>query len=196
MSSKPTKVELAGRAMSSSFGFASGLTIWMASNFAPDWFADALHEAHNGTDHNARRREILFAVCCAESYIVEWVRDEVLNRDFERLDLFFPPGRKRGVTAKWEEVPKELAKAKLIPAKPDHSGKCWGDWLKLVDLRDGLVHARSSRPKKKAGTEETFTPKADLDRLAAGWAVRVVVELVCNLHAAAGKPPPAWIKEP
>src|SRR5688572_8466411 len=66
-------------------------TIWSTYSFAPEWFADARHEARTGTDHHARRREIVFAVCCAESYLVEWVRDEVLRSEFRRINEFFPP---------------------------------------------------------------------------------------------------------
>ena len=67
-------------------------TIWQTYSFAPEWFADALHEAGQTGNHHARRREIIFAVCFAESYLVEWVRDEVLNRDFNLLNQYFPPG--------------------------------------------------------------------------------------------------------
>jgi rubredoxin len=70
------------------FGIA---TVWLSYSFAPEWFADALHEARAGGDHHARRREILFSVCCAESYILEWVRDQVLNRQFDRLNKYFHP---------------------------------------------------------------------------------------------------------
>ncbi len=42
-------------------------TIWLTYRFAPEWFEDAIHEAQNGKDHHARRREIIFAVCAAES---------------------------------------------------------------------------------------------------------------------------------
>jgi hypothetical protein len=55
-------------------------TIWLTYPFAKEWFEDALHEAKTGIDHNARRREIVFAVCFAESYLFEWVRDQVLDR--------------------------------------------------------------------------------------------------------------------
>jgi hypothetical protein len=52
-------------------------TVWLSYSFAAEWFNDALTEARAGKDHHARRREILFAVCCAESYLVEWIRDQV-----------------------------------------------------------------------------------------------------------------------
>ena len=42
--------------------------ISVTASFAQDWFIDALNEARNGIDYNAKRREILFSVCVAESY--------------------------------------------------------------------------------------------------------------------------------
>jgi hypothetical protein len=47
------------------------------SHYAPDWFEDATREAVacNPGDWHARRREIIFAVNCAESYLVEWTGD-------------------------------------------------------------------------------------------------------------------------
>ncbi len=47
------------------------------SHYAPDWFADATREAVASTqgDGHSRRREIVFAVHCAESYLVEWAGD-------------------------------------------------------------------------------------------------------------------------
>ena len=54
--------------------------IWLAYSFAPRWFADAVRELNTLlTDVDARQREILFSVAFGESYIVEWVRDEVLR---------------------------------------------------------------------------------------------------------------------
>src|SRR5919112_3743691 len=75
------------------------LTVWLTYSFAPEWFEDALNEAKRGADHNARRREIVFAVCCAESYLFEWVRDEIIGKsNMERLmkylNKYFPPKRK------------------------------------------------------------------------------------------------------
>ena len=52
-------------------------TIWQAYSWARDWFDDAFNETRV-SDHRSRRREILFSVCFAESYLFEWVRDEVL----------------------------------------------------------------------------------------------------------------------
>jgi hypothetical protein len=77
-------------------------TLWQTYSFAPEWFEDALREAKTSNDHNARRREIVFAVSCAESYLVEWVRDEVLDRDFEKTSAIFPIRAKEGGERKVE----------------------------------------------------------------------------------------------
>jgi hypothetical protein len=170
-------------------------TIWLSYCFAPEWLADARNEARTGRDHHARRREILFAVCFAESYLVEWVRDEVLNRDFNRLNQFFPPGERRGVIDKWRDVPKALLANGLIPAAPDLGRSYWKDWLELVDLRNGLIHARASRAETNPQPpEERPRPsKGDLDKLEPGWATRVVVTLVQELHAAVSTQAPGWL---
>src|SRR5262245_31238247 len=52
-------------------GLDATLVTW--GGFAIAWYADALKEARVGAgDHHERRREIVFAVCCAESYLWEW----------------------------------------------------------------------------------------------------------------------------
>jgi len=74
-----------------SFGLtAAQMTPWITASFADRWYADALAEAKkDGAD--SRRREIVFAVACAECYLFEWVRDTVLNRDYRRLNQYFQP---------------------------------------------------------------------------------------------------------
>lgn len=173
-------------------------TLWQTYSFAPEWFEDALNEARTGHDHHARRREIVFAVCFAESYLVEWVRDEVLNRDFERLNGYFRPGQRMSVKKKWKCVPKLLLAEGLILAKPDLGLSYWEDWLRLVEMRNGVVHARSSRPEThpQAEEEQPLPTKADLDQLAAGWPTRVVVALVRRLHEAVGTATPSWLVDP
>ena len=68
------------------------ITVWLTYNWAPEWLADAHMAAQTTTvaedRKHSRRREILFAACFAESYLFEWVRDEVLDRDFEALERF------------------------------------------------------------------------------------------------------------
>jgi len=170
------------------------VTLWRSATFAPRWFEDAKREAAVvGID--ARRREILFAVCFAESYFLEWVRDEVLKRKFAALDEYFPPDDGRGVLDRWKEVPKLLRTKGLIQAPPDYGRSFWQDFTKLVDYRNGLVHARASRP------QADHTPPAkvpaptpqDLNEMQPGWPTWVVVTLVGELHAAARTTPPTWL---
>jgi hypothetical protein len=90
-----------------------------------------LREAGNeGLDF--RRREILFAVTAAESYLLEWVRDKVLVGNLHEINRYFPPGSKRGVRDKWKDVPKELASANLIAGVQELSGKTWATFDRLV----------------------------------------------------------------
>jgi putative transcriptional regulator len=173
-------------------------TVWLTYSFAPEWFADALREAQTGQDHHARRREIVFAVCCAESYLLEWVRDEVLKRDFQGLNRYFIPGKWQSVVDKWRDIPKQLCDDGLIPAIPNLGEPYWEDWRKLVADRNGLVHARASRPESDSQSNDRnpLPSRSDLDQLPAGWAVRVVVTLVRRLHDAVGTSPPTWLVDP
>ena len=174
-------------------------TVWLSYGFAPEWFNDALHETRSGADHHSRRREVIFAVCAAESYILEWVRDEVLNRDFQKLNNYFPPGRWMTVTDKWKEIPKQLLHDGLIPRVPVlESPGYWGEWLELIEYRNGLIHARASRPETASlsDKEKPKPSKTSLDDMAAGWPTRVVVELIRRLHAAIGSTMPEWVEEP
>jgi hypothetical protein len=197
-----TIVPLQGAAVSSSEAVGT-LTVWVTYPWAKDWFADALQEARNGTDHNARRREIVFAVSFAESYLVEWVRDEILDkRDFEQLvealNRYFPPGKWERIIEKWKEVPRRLLEDSRIRATPDLGQPYWEDFRELVDMRNGLVHARSSRPETttQPEKEKTLPSKGDLDNLPAGWATEVVITLVNKLHDANQTSAPDWLVTP
>jgi hypothetical protein len=191
--------EVALKTLSGSFS-ATGhdLTIWRSYSFAPDWYRDCLIEAREGRGHNSRRREIVFAVCVAECYLLEWVRDSVLNRDFPRLDIYFPPGRQRRVLDKWRDIPKRLAADGLIRASPDLRTARWRNFRTLVNYRNGLVHARSSRP-ETTGVNQSRMPvpsKSALDSVDPGWPTRVVRELICQLHEAVATSIPEWLEEP
>lgn len=172
--------------------------LWDSFSFALEWFSDALNEARRKNNHQARRREIVFAVCFAESYLFEWVRDEVLHRDFKSLNQFFLPGEQRGAAKKWKDVPKALLAAGPIKDVPNLGQPWWEDWLNLVDMRNGLIHARASRPgtSSQPESERPFPSKSDLDGLNPGWAVNVVVKLARELHAAVGTSAPRWLVEP
>lgn len=172
--------------------------LWGTESFARDWFEDALREARASHDHHARRREIVFAVCFAESYLVEWVRDEALRRNFRQLSEYFPPDRPQSVIGNWRDIPKRLKSAGLISATLNLGAPFWQRWLGLVQYRDWLVHAHSGRPETspQAAEEKPRPTKRELDSLQAGWACRVVVELVRQLHLAVGRAAPTWLVEP
>jgi len=174
------------------------LTPWLTYSFAPEWFEDALKEAQTGRDHHSRRREILYAVCCVESYLFEWVRDEVLSRKFDELTQYFPYGDRRGILDRWKKVIKALQKDNRIRKAPDFGLSYWNDFRKLVEYRDGLVHGKPSRPETSSLRDEQkpVPSKTMLDQLPSGWAVRVVVGVIRRLHEAVGTSTPSWLAEP
>ena len=178
-------------------------TVWQTYSFAPEWLEDAIEEARADGNHNARRREIIFAVSFVESYLFEWVRDQVLNRDFDLLAMYFPPSQKKGIRDKWKDVPKKLKSDGAIPAAPDYSRapgqEYWSDFNDLVDMRDGLIHASSSRPEtnpQPPGVPGPHPSKRLLDQLQAGDATKAVVALVRHLHSTIRTTAPLWLTEP
>jgi hypothetical protein len=160
-------------------------SIWRNASFAADWYEDALEEARaGGTFKKNVRREIIFAVCAAESYLFEWVRDRVLSRDFAKVENFFPPGEKRPVQDRWKDVLKQLEQDRLITKSPSFDTQVWGDFTTLVRYRHDIVHANVSRPSHDEHDSFHVVP---------GWATNVVFELISNLHEAVGTPPPKWL---
>lgn len=150
-------------------------TVWLTYAFARDWYKDALREAREGRDHHARRREILFAVCAAESYLVEWTITEALKRNFKRQNEYFPIATaqqrygafrryfrrlgfaliNRGVPRenlfraplhrRWKNIPKRLYRTGEIAGVPDFGDQDWQQFRLLLTRRHGLVHASGSR---------------------------------------------------
>ena len=124
-------------------GERTNTELWRAASWASSWYLDALAEAqHEKGDLNARRREILFAICSIESYLYEWTRGVVGPHE---VDEYFPPGSKAGIRDKWKDGPKELAAKQKIRAAPSLGGSDWVEFRQLVTYRDGLVHANASR---------------------------------------------------
>lgn len=188
-----------------SFAKAMAATFRVVNRFAPGWYKDARHEAQAPLgDIHARRREVVFAVSCAESYIYEWTRDllQTTPGHYSRIDAYFPPkpvkGWNRSVTDQWKEVPKELHAVNILANKLDLSGAHGDDWLRLVDYRNGLIHALASRP-QEYGPGPPIRPLVtadDLHAMAPGWATSVVEERVLRLHQAEGTAPPPWLTSP
>lgn len=173
-------------------------SLWLTYKFAPDWFQDAIDEAKKAKgDQRARRREIIFSVAFTESYIVEWVRDAVLNSDFNRFGKYFPEGCRLPVKDKWKDIPKQLFEDRLMP-KPLNLGRpFWGQFLTLVDYRDGLVHAGTSRPEcvTSPGMTKPLPSLNILTDLEPGWALNTAVNLVQELHDTMGTPAPDYMSE-
>lgn len=177
---------------SGSFHIEGGeASFWILGTFAPQWFADAQVEAKNG-GFDARRREIIFSVAAAESYLLEWVRDDVLKQKYDEIIDYFPARKRRGIKEKWKDIPKELLKKKKIKSSPDLGGETWADFCTLVKFRNGLLHASASRPESKDGSGPSPS-SSQRNELSAGWAVKVVRDLILDLNDAAGTTPPDWL---
>lgn len=91
--------------------FGGDVTLWLSRSFAASWFADAKKEAEAALQNrDSRRREIVFAVCSAESYLLEWVRDDIFKgKKLQRLTHYFPvDGRHLGIVERWKEVLRHL----------------------------------------------------------------------------------------
>ena len=165
-----------------------------AGTYAQSWFSDAQAQANqHGID--ARRLEIVFALATAESYLFEWVRDDVLKKDYIELDKYFPPGAFRRVKDRWKDVPKQLKDDGLITQSQNLGGRTWKDFGELVQFRNGLLHGSASRPgnDKRPDENQPRPSIKDLNNLSSGWAVCVVQNLIEELHAAAGTTPPDWL---
>jgi len=171
-------------------------TVWQTFTYGPEWFADAAAEART-SGYSARRREILFAVCAAESCLFEWVRDAVLHRDFVALADVFPVGAKRGATEKFREIPKQLAQEGRVPAALDCGGAEFAAFARLVEYRDGLVHASACRPDRTdlPAPQKPVPTKTQLDDLPPGWAFGVVRSLLRKLYGDTGTQAPPWLSE-
>jgi hypothetical protein len=175
---------------------ASLVGIWLAEAFAKSWYRDARGEADTpGAD--ARRREIVFAIACAESFLFEWVRDDVLGAgDMVALPKYFPDGARRGIRKRWPSVIKALhADGRIVGLPNVVTSRAWQSFCQLVEYRDGLLHAGASRP-SGTGVAAKAEPKPsmrELDELGGGWAADVVAELIRELCSAARTQSPSWI---
>jgi hypothetical protein len=174
--------------------------LWMAGNFASAWFEDAKRQAaiDDDNDDMVKPREIVFAVCAIESYLLEWVRDEVLNRNFQLLKHYFPIATKQrylGIDERWKEVINHLYEDQTIFNKPSFGEHYWEQFRLLIDLRNGLLHGRASRPDnaRLPPDERPLPTITQLVHMSQGWPVQVVAEVIRKLHSALGTLPPKWI---
>jgi hypothetical protein len=110
--------------------------LWRAASWASSWFRDALAEArHAKGDIDARRREIVFAVCFLESYLFEWTYFLVGPH---AVDKYLPLGDRDGIRERWKRVIKDLESDRKIRGKLSFIGSDWTEFVKLVTYRDGL----------------------------------------------------------
>lgn len=168
-------------------------TLWQTANYAGRWYDDAIGESKNG-GADFRRREILFAVAAAESYLFEWVRDVVLKFDYRAIALYFPPESATPIRDKWKHIAQTLASDGLIDAAPNFGGTTWADFVRLVDFRNGLLHGSASRPYSTSISIGLPVPTMwDLDGMPPGRSVRIVFSLIDELNAAAGTSNPLWL---
>jgi hypothetical protein len=168
---------------------------WISLTFAPEWYADAVEQTKLPKSRDAVRREIIFAVCAAESYLLEWVRDEVLDHKHDELPKYFSADNRLGVRDRWKRVVKQLAAEGRIRQAQDFNSDVWNNFDTLVEFRNGLVHGRASRP-HESGQDKDLQPyptPAELDQTALGWAVGVLSALIEQLHRTVGTSPPKWL---
>jgi hypothetical protein len=178
----------------------------LTSSFARAWWEDARKEAVSSQGEGAKRREILFAVCYAESYLLEWVRDEALGGDIAKLDRFldeYEYEKKGSLLDKWKEVPKHLNERPYteITYDPNYYGQGAAQrdakkFRDLVTLRNALVHAGPSLHISTTQPAEAMR-RASREFLArcvvAGWATDVAGKMVRHLHYAVGTPAPGYL---
>lgn len=170
---------------------------WIYQSFAKAWFKDALNEARHGIDIDSHRREIIFAVAFAESYLVEWVRDDILKKDFVKFNVYFPVSKKISAEDKWKKIPKQLCKDKLLGKTPILEATFWDNWKKLINYRDGFIHAVTSCPENLEALRKKESSKIhEMSKIKSGWATNVVIELVKQFHKAANMPTPEWLHIP
>jgi hypothetical protein len=170
--------------------------LWVSANFAPAWLDDAINEALVGKDRNSRRREIIFSVCFVESYLVEWLRNEVF-KNIEKFLEYSPIKQRIGIVEKWKNILKDLHSKNLIPNKPYFNQTYWQEWKKLVEFRDGLIHAVASLPEGNSEKPEDkpIPSPNELSSLSPGWATKTVINLVTKLHEFADTNAPDWFIE-
>ena len=191
--------------------------LWVSANFAQAWLNDAINEAIVEKDRNSLRREIIFSVCFVESYLVEWLINEVFKdieiitqyssikqrkdifkevfKDVEIITQYSLIKKRIGITEKWKNVLKDLYSKNLIPNEPYFNQTYWEEWKKLVVFRDGLIHAVASLPESGSlkNKDKPIPSPKELSSLSPGWASKTAINLVKKLHEFADTSAPEWV---
>lgn len=182
-------------------------TVWGHVNVAQDWFEDAWAAAR-APGLRARRHEVVFAVCFAESWLYEWVRDVVLPRrlhgqfdtgdGFELVNKTFrPEDRNMGIRERWTAVYGRLKADGLVQRPLNYKKAQQSAWNKLAELRNGLVHGETSRPYIQGEPGQPKVTHDDLARTAPGWAIETATQHAMRLRdvlpRSAQQQWPAWL---
>ena len=170
------------------------VTAWFSETLTPYWIEEAL-SAQGDASASGRRKEVIFAVAASESFLVEWTRDDVFERNVKACAAYFLAREHQPVLERWKELPKNFEEVRLISAAPDFgSSKAWPEFTSLVSTRNALVHGSYSRPRATEGLSGKNPPLSPQDLLSKrpGWAVQVVARIALELCTAAGTPPPDW----
>ena len=172
------------------------ITVWARQSFAQAWYADAHADALR-VGRDARRREIVFSMCLAESYFYEWFRDQIVPDNEAALLSYFPSPPLRSTTERWKDSLKQAAADGRLSDTPNFSRRNWTDFWKVLEYRNGLVHAGASRPVDvrlgRTSMSPPVPPVHELDALAPGWALNTVVGEIAELHRLIGSQPPDWL---
>ena len=194
MTSVPIISDAGGIPSGEAFGTPT-VTAWFEETLAPMWIEQALTTGDPSKMAAARRREVIFAVAAAESFLIEWVRDDVFKRDLKACAAYLLAREQQSIIERWKTKPSELVEARLIPSMPVFaSSTSWEAFHTLVATRNSLVHGNYSRPRTTAnlhGRTRSLTPH-ELNSAPPGWAVQLVSALVRELCQATETTPPAW----
>lgn len=190
------------------------VTAWLSQTSAPQWLEDARTEAERGQELAEEleerhlpairqalvrflHREIVFAVCFAEAFLLEYLRDYVfIHRpgkghrealvafvEREKDDQSRPLWERLGIRRRWKWAVKTLQEEGKLRDEAAFEGQAWQRFQEdLAPFRNGIVHAKLSRP-VRGGTEESAepTPATLFDR-GPTWATSIVTELARDLH--------------
>lgn len=163
---------------------APSADLLVASNLARRWLADTIKEAQreNGDTTDSIRREIVFAVCFAESYIFEWAREVA---GWQEVIRYFKFDRPEKVKDRWKRVPAELYDDGVVETQ-SRPAIDWGKMGEVTQYRHGLVHGASSIPRGLKGEQgeapEPVPSLGDLRKRGQGWALKAVLNVVEQLH--------------
>lgn len=176
------------------------VTLWVYGRWAKGWYVDTQNEAKCDDSNpkirdDAKRREIVNAICFLESYLYEWVRDEVLKGEVSQLSRYFD--RESNLAKRWKKVTQNLLDDGKIERRQSFTEVVWQEFNLVYDLRHWLCHGVASKPlrsdeivsaqKRESGSNpDAKCRDVFKNRAKNGWALGVVTKLVEELHFAAG----------